>query len=59
LSVIKKFRKTFYILFITFATIITPPDVLTQLILSISIISVYEILIYSVLFSKQFNLEAN
>lgn len=59
LRVIKKFRKIFYLLFIIFATIITPPDIISQLMLSICIVSIYEVLVYIVLISKQFNLEAN
>jgi sec-independent protein translocase protein TatC len=57
LKLIKKFRKIFYLLFVIFATIITPPDVTTQLILSSSMICVYEVLIFSVLFKNCFNLE--
>jgi sec-independent protein translocase protein TatC len=52
LNLIKKFRKTFYLIFFIFATIITPPDIATQLILSSCIISVYEFLIFSVLFKN-------
>jgi sec-independent protein translocase protein TatC len=57
-KLIKKFRKIFYLSFVTFATIITPPDVLTQLILSSGMICIYEVLIFSVLFKNCFNLEA-
>jgi sec-independent protein translocase protein TatC len=49
LRLIKKFRKIFYLTFIVFATIITPPDIPTQLIFSSSIIIIYEILVFSVL----------
>jgi sec-independent protein translocase protein TatC len=49
LKLIKKFRKIFYLTFVVFATIITPPDILTQLIFSCSIIIIYEILIFSTL----------
>jgi Sec-independent protein secretion pathway component TatC len=59
LRLIKKFRKIFYLIFVIFATIITPPDITTQLILSGSIISIYEILIFSVLLKNRFNLEAS
>jgi len=58
LNLIKKFRKIFYLSFVIFATIITPPDVTTQLILSSSMICLYEILIFSILFKNCFNLEA-
>ena len=59
LKLIKKFRKIFYLLFVIFATMITPPDVMTQLILSSSMICVYEVLIFSVLFKNCFSLEAH
>lgn len=49
LKLIKNFRKIFYLSFVIFATIITPPDVTTQLFLSVSIVIIYEILIFSVL----------
>ena len=58
LKLIKKFRKIFYLSFVIFATIITPPDVTTQLILSGSMICIYEVLIFSILFKNCFNLEA-
>ena len=57
LKLIKKFRKIFYLAFVIFATIITPPDVMTQLILSSSMICFYEALIFSVLFKNSFNSE--
>jgi sec-independent protein translocase protein TatC len=58
LKLIKKFRKIFYFSFVIFATIITPPDVITQLILSSCMICIYEVLIFGVLFKNCFNLEA-
>lgn len=57
LKLIKKFRKIFYLSFVIFATIITPPDITTQLILSSGMICIYEVLIFSVLFKNCFNLE--
>ena len=59
LKLIKKFRKIFYLAFVIFATIITPPDVTTQLILSSIMICIHEVLIFSVLFKNCFNLEAH
>jgi len=59
LKLIKKFRKIYYLLFIIFATIITPPDIATQLLLCGCIIVIFEILIFSVLFQSCFNLEAS
>jgi sec-independent protein translocase protein TatC len=59
LKLIKKFRKMFYLLFIIFATLVTPPDIVTQLMLCVSIILIFEILILTVLFQSCFNLEAS
>ena len=40
---IKTLRRLFYIIFIIFSTIITPPDIISQLIISCSLISLYEL----------------
>lgn len=50
LEIIQRFRKFFYYCFVVFSTVITPPDVLTQIILSFSIIFSYEILVFYILF---------
>lgn len=42
----KTFRKLFYLIFIIFSTIITPPDVLSQIVISCILILVYELLIF-------------
>lgn len=42
---IKKFRKIFYYIFIIFSTLTTPPDVLSQLIVSFCLIFMYETLL--------------
>lgn len=42
----KIFRKLFYLIFIVFSTIITPPDVLSQIFISSILIIVYELLIF-------------
>lgn len=50
LSIIQRFRKFLYYFFVIFSTLVTPPDVSSQLILSLSIIVGYEILVfYSIL----------
>lgn len=49
---IKTFRKWFYFLFVLFSTVITPPDIFSQLILSLSFISTYECFIFLKIFSK-------
>ena len=40
---IKNLRRLFYIVFIVFSTIITPPDIISQLIISCSLVSLYEL----------------
>lgn len=44
LLILSKFRKFFYFAFFCFATLITPPDVAYQLLTSICIIIIYEII---------------
>jgi sec-independent protein translocase protein TatC len=46
LNKIKTFRKLFYFVFVIFSTLTTPPDIISQMILSITLISIYEILIF-------------
>lgn len=41
----KTFRKLFYLIFIGFSTLITPPDILSQIFLSCLLILIYELLI--------------
>ena len=43
---IKTFRKLFYLIFVVFSTITTPPDIFSQIIVSFSLIIVYELLIF-------------
>lgn len=43
---IKTFRKLFYLVFILFSTITTPPDIFSQIIMSSSLIIIYELLIF-------------
>ena len=43
---IKTFRKLFYLIFILFSTITTPPDVFSQIIMSSSLILSYELLVF-------------
>jgi len=43
---VKTFRKLFYLIFIVFSTITTPPDILSQIIMSSSLIMIYESLIF-------------
>nr|YP_010233623.1 SecY-independent transporter protein [Pleurosigma inscriptura]QSZ78240.1 SecY-independent transporter protein [Pleurosigma inscriptura] len=46
LKLIKRFRKLFYYLFIFLSTLVTPPDVVSQLLFSICLIWIYELLIF-------------
>ena len=43
---IKTFRKLFYLIFILFSTVTTPPDVFSQIIMSFNLIIAYELLIF-------------
>jgi len=43
---IKTFRKLFYLVFILFSTITTPPDIFSQIIMSSSLILIYELLVF-------------
>ena len=44
---IKSFRKLFYFVFVIFSTLTTPPDIISQTILSLSLIVIYEILVFT------------
>lgn len=41
-----KFRKLFYYLFLIFSTLITPPDILSQLFVSFCLVFSYEVLVF-------------
>lgn len=43
---IKTFRKLFYFIFMIFSTITTPPDIISQIIMSLSLITIYELLVF-------------
>ena len=59
LSSIKNSRKFFYFIFLIFATLITPPEVVYQLIVGIFIVIVYEFLIvFTILKTKLDNLNS-
>lgn len=51
-SLIKAFRKFFYYFFVVFSTLITPPDVFSQLALSLCLIFNYEILVFYFILKK-------
>jgi len=43
---IRRFRKLFYILFVIFSTLTTPPDIVSQILMSTSLITFYEVLLF-------------
>lgn len=53
LRAIQKFRKLFYYSFFMFSTLVTPPDVSSQIILSCSIIFSYETLMFCIILKKK------
>lgn len=46
LKEIRKFRKLFYLIFVVFSTLTTPPDIISQIIMSSSLIVFYECLLF-------------
>ncbi len=53
LLIIKKFRKIFYFLFLIVSTFLTPPEVIFQLIISICIITIYELVTIHMIFKTE------
>jgi|YelNatPaOPRAMG01_1025707.scaffolds.fasta_scaffold13647_8 sec-independent protein translocase protein TatC len=49
---IKKVRKFYYLSFFVFSTIVSPPDVFSQLFISFSLTAVYEVSVLIVIFKK-------
>ena len=43
---IRRFRKLFYIIFVIFSTLTTPPDIISQVLMSASLITFYEVLLF-------------
>ncbi len=52
ISKIKSFRKLFYLVFVLISTLTTPPDIISQLLLSIFLIICYELTIINFLIKK-------
>ena len=46
LKKVRKFRKLFYLVFVIFSTLTTPPDIISQIVMSTSLIVIYEILLF-------------
>jgi Sec-independent protein secretion pathway component TatC len=51
-SLIKAFRKIFHYFFLIFSTLITPPDIFSQLSISLCLTFNYEILVFYFIFKK-------
>lgn len=43
---IKKFRKLYYYIFVLFSTLVSPPDIISQIVISLSLICSYEVLVF-------------
>jgi sec-independent protein translocase protein TatC len=50
IRIIRKFRKLNYYFFVIFSTLISPPDILSQVFISITTIALYEILLFIFIF---------
>ena len=50
IKVIRKFRKLNYYFFVILSTLISPPDILSQVLISITTIALYEVLIFIFMF---------
>jgi sec-independent protein translocase protein TatC len=55
LNQIKQVRKIFYLFFICFATIATPPDIISQVILIISMLCIFESLVFGLILKTRLN----
>jgi sec-independent protein translocase protein TatC len=49
IRIIKKFRRLYYFFFLIFATLVSPPDIFSQFLISIIVILLYEVLIFTFL----------
>lgn len=59
---IKKYRKLYYYTFLIFSTVLTPPDLISQLFTTFLMISIYEIVLLCLIFkfsASNFNLAAS
>lgn len=50
---IKNFRKFFYLLFVTFATLVTPPDIISQIVLSFFAALIFEVSVFYYIFKNR------
>jgi len=51
-SIIKRFRKLYYYIFVIFSTLVSPPDVISQVLISLLLILTYELLIFGFIFKN-------
>jgi sec-independent protein translocase protein TatC len=49
IKIIQKFRKIYYYFFVIFSTLISPPDLFSQLVISLLLILIFEILVLSLI----------
>lgn len=52
-NTVKNFRKFFYFIFVIFATLITPPDIFSQIFLSLVVVFIYELLVICIFLKIQ------
>nr|UXN44362.1 SecY-independent transporter protein [Haslea karadagensis] len=50
LNQIKQNRKIIYFSFLVMSTVLTPPDIISQIVLSLNLIFIYELLVYNLIF---------
>ena len=58
-NTIKNLRKFFYFLFVIVSTLTTPPDIISQLVLSFILVCIYEVIIFFELLNKITNKATN
>ena len=56
IKIIKKFRKLYYYCFIIFSTLISPPEILSQIFISLMAVFIYELLLFFFLLKTRFKL---
>lgn len=54
-SLIKKFRKLYYYFFVLFSTLVSPPDIISQITISLVLITCYEVFVLIFLFKNKMN----
>lgn len=54
LNSILKYRKLFYLLFFLFATLMTPPDVISQIVVGLFFLGFFEIFLFSLFLSSEY-----